>query len=187
MDKEATQNDVVVVFAAGHGYNYRGDYYILPVDGDPEKLRSSAVRWDDFADILGNLPSRVLLFLDTCHSGGFAAGLLAKTRGAPDTTEAIRELTSEEYGVVVMAAATSNELSSERKEWGHGAFTKALIEGLEEGLADTSGDGIIHVRELDRYVATRVKQLTGGKQHSITVRPPSISSFPIFQLDSTRR
>lgn len=33
--------------------------------------------------------------------------------------------------------------------WEHGAFTKALVEAMEEGQADYSGDGIILLRELD--------------------------------------
>ncbi len=183
LDENATQKDVAIVFVAAHGYNERGNYYVLPHDGDPDKLRKTAVDWRDFADILGNLPSRILLFLDTCHSGGFDPALLDSFRGSPiDNTEAIRELASDEYGVVVMAASTGSELSQERSTWGHGAFTKALIEGLEEGKADYSNNGIIHIRELDQYVSERVKVLTKGKQHPTTQKPSSISRFPIFQL-----
>lgn len=181
LDGKATQKDVAVVFVAAHGYMDKDNYYVLPYDGDPDNLRRTAVRWDDFVDILGNLPSRILLFLDTCHSGGIDPDLLEKFRGAVDNTEAIRELASEEYGVVVMAASTGKELSIERSEWGHGAFTKAIIEGLEK-LADYSKDGIIHIRELDQYVSERVKNLTKGKQHPTTQRPTTISRFPIFQL-----
>lgn len=183
LEKKATQKDVAVVFIAAHGYMERGKYYLLPYDGDPDNLRRTAVRWDDFVDILGNLPSRILLFLDTCHSGGIDPDLFDRFRGTGiDNTEAIRELASEEYGVVVMAASTGQELSMERKEWGHGAFTKALLEGMETALADFSKDGIIHLRELDQYVSERVKTLTNGKQHPTTQRSTTVSRFPIFQL-----
>ncbi len=183
LEKKATQKDVAVVFIAAHGYMERGKYYLLPNDGDPDNLRRTAVRWDDFVDILGNLPSRILLFLDTCHSGGIDPDLFDRFRGTGiDNTEAIRELASEENGVVVMAASTGKELSMERKEWGHGAFTKALLEGLETAMADFSKDGIIHLRELDQYVSEQVKTLTNGKQHPTTQRPTTISRFPIFQL-----
>jgi hypothetical protein len=70
LDKNATQKDVAVVFVAAHGYMDKDNYYVLPYDGDPDSLRRTAVGWDIFVDILGNLPSRILLFLDTCHSGG---------------------------------------------------------------------------------------------------------------------
>ncbi len=181
LDEKATQKDVAIVFIAAHGYMDKDNYYVLPYDGDPDNLRRTAVRWDDFVDILGNLPSRILLFLDTCHSGGIDPDLMDRFRGPIDNTEAIRELVSEEYGVVVMAASTGRELSIERSEWGHGAFTKAIIEGLEK-RADFSKDGIIHIRELDQYVSERVSILTKGKQHPTTLRPTTISRFPIFQL-----
>lgn len=183
LDEKITQKDIAVVFVAAHGYNERGNYYVLPCEGSPDSLGSTAVRWDDFADILGNLPSRILLFLDTCQSGGIDPYLLEQFRGSRiDNTEAIRELASEENGVVVMAASTARELSIERSEWGHGAFTKAIIEGLEHRKADFSGDGIIYITELHTYVSERVKELTNGKQHPTTQRPTRISRFPIFQL-----
>ena len=70
LEESATQKDFVVLFLAAHGANdRRGKYYMLPTGGDFEKLRSTGVAWDDFADVLGNLPSRTLMFLDTCHSG----------------------------------------------------------------------------------------------------------------------
>lgn len=188
IDEKATQKDVVVVFVAAHGYKEKENYYILPVEGDPNNLRRTAVDWRDYKDILGDLPAKVLLFLDTCYSGQLAMDLFT-TRGDGksriDNTEAIRELTSEEYGVVIMAASTGTEISQEHPKWGHGAFTKALIEGLKDGKADKSGDGIIHLQELDFHVTERVKKLTNGKQHSKTNYSPgiTISRFPIFQLE----
>jgi uncharacterized caspase-like protein len=120
------------------------------------------------------------------HSEGIDPDLLTGFRGGSpiDNTEAIRELASEEYGVVVMTASTGKELSQERREWGHGAFTKALLEGLETNAADYSHDGIIYVHELDTYISERVKVLTNGKQHPTTQKPSTISRFPIFQLQS---
>jgi hypothetical protein len=45
------------------------------------------------------------------------------------------DLSSAENGVVVFASSTGMQLSLERADWGNGAFTKALLEGLE-GEAD---------------------------------------------------
>jgi uncharacterized caspase-like protein len=144
------------------------------------------VAWADFADILGNLPAKTLMFLDTCHSGQLGENLYSfntrsATRSVDDATEAIRELTSDENGVVVMAASTQGEQSVEHPDWGHGAFTLAVIEGLQ-GKADFIDDGIIQLRELDTYVAERVKELSGGIQHPTTVKPSSISRFPLIRI-----
>lgn len=178
---QATPNDVAVVFIAAHGQNEHGAYYLLPADGDPFALPDTGVSWQDFSEQLGNLPARVLLLLDTCHSGQLGRDVYT-LRQQVDNTEAIRELSSEEYGVVILAASTGREFSLEHPEWGHGAFTKALVEALDEGQADYSEDGWIHLREMDLYVADRVEALTRGEQHPTTQKPSTISRFPIVQL-----
>ncbi|MCH8272420.1 MAG: hypothetical protein IIB41_04100 [Candidatus Marinimicrobia bacterium] len=46
-------------------------------------------------------------------------------------------------------------------------------ESFEMGKADYSGDGIIHLRELDVYLSERVKTLTNGAQHTTTQKRSS--------------
>lgn len=182
LEHETTQKDVAVIFVAAHGQNdERGNFYLIPADGDPEKLRRTGVDWGDFRDVLGNLPSRVLLFLDTCHSGQLGKNLYT-LRGQIDNTEAIRELASDENGVVILAASTGKEFSLEHPDWGHGAFTRAILDGLDAGRADLNQDGLIYLQELDYYLSERVKELTNGAQHPTTLKPSTISRFPIVQL-----
>lgn len=183
LENNATQKDVVVIFIASHGINERDKFYILPFDGDPEKIRITGVDWVNFSDILGNLPSKVMMFLDACHSGKLGSNLLA-SRGETDLLEAVRALATEENGVVIMAASTGKEYSFESSEWGHGAFTLALLEGMKEGKADLNGDGIVNIREIDYYVAERVKELTGGKQHPTTQKPSVVAEFPLVQVNN---
>lgn len=182
LEKNVTHKDVAILFIASHGFNEKGKFYILPHDGDPDRLRSTAVNWADFQDVLGNLPSKVMLFLDACHSGALGENL-AKTRGAKvNNTEAIREITSAEHGVVVMSASTGNESSLERPDWKHGAFTYALLKAMRQKKADFNNDGIVYLRELDFFVADEVKNLTKGKQHPTTLKPSTISRMPLIQV-----
>ena len=67
-------------------------------------------------------------------------------------------------GFFLLAAAKPGEQSKERSALSHGAFTYAVLEGIE-GQADADGDGSLSVSELFGYVARRVPQLTGGGQH----------------------
>lgn len=83
-----------------------------------------------------------------------------------------------ENGVIVFTAATSRQNSLEDAQWGNGAFTKALVEGLK-GAADIKNQGKITVSLLDFYVAERVKELTGGKLTPATVKPETVPDFPI--------
>ncbi len=179
--QETTQQDVVVLFIAAHGTNEQGKYYLLSADTNPAEMQKTGVSWSDFSETLGSLPSRVLMFLDTCHSGQLGQDVYAQ-RKQVDNTEALRTLSSDEYGVVILAASTGREFSLEHPDWGHGAFTKALLEALEEGKADYSGDGAIHLRELDLYVAERVEILTHGEQHPTTQKPSTISRLPVVQM-----
>ncbi len=182
LKQEATHKDVALFFVAAHGYNDEdGQFYVIPADGDPDDLQRTSVNWEDFAAILGNLPGRVLLFLDTCHSGRLGENLNA-LRKQVDNTEAIRTLASDEYGAVILAASTGREFSLEHADWGHGAFTKSLIEAIGQGRADFSGDGLVNLRELDVYIADRVESLTSNTQHPTTQKPSTISRFPIAQV-----
>lgn len=173
--KESTQKDLSVIFVAGHGLkDDRGNYYFLPYDGNPDKLRRTGVKWFDFQDVLSSLPSKVIFLVDTCHSGD----VTGKRRGSDDMTNALRELVNAENGVVVMTASTGKEGSQERPGWGHGAFTKALIEGLD-GKADFNRDQTVDVKELDLYITNRVKELTEGGQHPTTEIPRTMPNFPL--------
>jgi uncharacterized caspase-like protein len=66
-------------------------------------------------------------------------------------------------------------------EWGNGAFTKALVEGIR-GKADFKSTGRITVNMLDLYVSERVKELTQGQQTPTTAKPPNVSDFPVALL-----
>jgi len=173
--KESTQKDLSVIFVAGHGLkDDRGNYYFLPYDGNPDKLRRTGVRWVEFQDVLSSLPSKVIFLVDTCHSGS----VTGKRRGVDDITDTLRELVNSESDIVVMTASTGKESSQERSEWGHGAFTKALIEGLE-GKADYDRDKTVDIKEIDLFITKRVKELTNGSQHPTTEIPKTMPNFPL--------
>ena len=183
LEKETTQRDVAVIFIAGHGLNEKGNYYFLSHDTNPKQLRRSAVNWRDFRDIISYLPSKVLLLADTCHSGAIL-GQGRRALGTNSITQAVKELMEAGSGQVIMTAATGASYSFERPEWGHGAFTKALLEGLgggKKGLqADYDKDRVVTIKELDLYVTKRVKQLTEGRQKPTTIIPDSVPDFPVI-------
>jgi hypothetical protein len=47
------------------------------------------------------------------------------------------------------------------------------------GEADVNNDKIVHLSELERYAAVRVRELTKGMQHPVTGKPASMRSFPL--------
>ena len=177
LKREVTSRDVGILFLAGHGLNDNaGNYYFLPHDGNPEQLLRTGVAQNDIKIALNSIAGKALFFIDSCHSGN-ALGT-AKTRGVVDVNAVVNELASAENGVIVFAASTGRQFSREAPEWGNGAFTKAVVEGLT-GKADFRKTGIISHKALDFYVAERVKELTKGQQSPVSITPSGISDFPI--------
>jgi hypothetical protein len=174
LKKNARPHDVVVVFYAGHGStNDSGDFILIAADWAPgKKLAETTVTGKELKGALADLPCRVVLLLDACHSG--AAGN-AKERVPPRLDKIGGELT--EVGTVVLFAAGTDEQAGEDEKLGHGYFTKAMLEALREGKADRSPqDGHISLNELLTYVEFRVPQLN-GEQHPTSDKPGSVRSF----------
>lgn len=182
LNQVATQKDVALIFLAGHAVmDPKGNYYFVPIGGSLSSLEASAIRWNEFQTVLDALPSKVVLLADTCH-GGSITGKTETARGAHvgrDFSEALRANVAGGSGIVVMTASTGVEDSFESDRWKHGAFTKALLDGLS-GQADYDRDRSIYIRELDHYLTKRVNQLTEGRQHPTTEVPRSMPNFPIF-------
>lgn len=174
LQKQTTSKDVAMLFVAGHGINDdNNNFYFLPSNFDDNKLKRTGVAYSDFKSTLSDISGKVLFFADACHSGN----VMGKRR-AIDTNGIIAELNDAENGIIVFTSSTGKQYSLEDKKWNNGAFTKALVEGLE-GKADLLGSGKITVDSLSFYVSERVKELTGGRQTPAGNKPNTISDFPI--------
>ncbi len=170
--------DMVVIFIASHGINKAGKFYIIPYDADLIEKPENVVSWQDLTQTLGGLPSNVLIMIDACRSGQLGVNL-----AQANNTEALRHASNDENGLVLMAASTGSESALETPEWGHGAFTLAILEGIKEGKADIKPDGTIFLRELDFYVSERTIELTNNVQHPTTQKPSTISRMSIINLN----
>jgi WD40 repeat protein len=174
--KETTSKDVAVVFLAGHGVNDSlNRYFFCPYNIDADKLLRTGVAFSDIKSAVESIAGKTLFFVDTCHSGNVLGG--SRSRDVPDITGFVNELSSAENGAIVFAASTGNQVSLENKEWNNGAFTKALIEGIDGG-ADYLGKGKITINMLDLFISERVKTLTGGRQTPTTTKPQTVPDFP---------
>jgi WD40 repeat protein len=184
LGREASQKDLALIFLSGYALrDERGEYFFLPQDADPKRLQETAVRWSDLRMALEGLPARVVLLLDSSHAGaltGPPASPASVPAGPIDLAELVRGSLTAKNGIVLLTSSTGVEASFESADWGHGAFTKALLEGLA-GQADYDRDRKIYVRELDHFIARRVEKLTNGRQHPTTEIPDSLPNFPIFQ------
>jgi WD40 repeat protein len=69
--KRSKINDLVVVFAAGHGMtDEKFDYYFGTHDIDPKHPAANGLPYEDFENLLDGIPAlQKVLLLDTCFSG----------------------------------------------------------------------------------------------------------------------
>jgi len=196
LPKNTGKDDTVVMFFAGHGTpdtDLTGnsddgvEKYIVPYDADLTKIAASCIPMSQFSDIFSSIRSkRVVVFLDTCFSGGSAGksdtpDVLKRTfssserssRGLTITSKFINKLTEgpSGYGKVLLTASQANEQALELPELKHGLFTYYLLDGLS-GKADKDGDGYITLNEVYDFLEERVameSRKAGGKQTPMMV------------------
>jgi len=89
------------------------------------------------------------------------------TRGVTSNIKRIVDELSRGQGRFIISASGNNEAAYENATWGHGAFTKAIIEALIEGRADRNNDGI-NIAEFKAYLKSRVPEMTEGRQHPLS-------------------
>ena len=69
--EQSHPNDLVVVFAAGHGMtDARDDYYFGTYDIDPQNPQTNGLPYEEFEALLDGIPAlKKMLLIDTCFSG----------------------------------------------------------------------------------------------------------------------
>ena len=165
----AGEKDRIVVFYAGHGDTYPlpngGDMgYLIPVDGEAtkDKIFLTSISMSTLEELATMSAAKHILYLvDACYGG-----LTLSTRGLgkEQTPEYLKKMTKEK-GRQVITAGGKDEKVMEKAEWGHSAFTKNIISGLKNELADANNDGIISGEELGGFIRSGVAIDTEG-QHT---------------------
>lgn len=171
--------DVAMIYLSGHGQrDSASSYDFLPYDADPDSPELTNLHGHDIKYMLGDMPGLKVLFVDSCHSGNVWNEPGEKGDDSlPDMNDLANQLTSAGSGTIVFTSSQGKELSREDDKWGHGAFTKLLLEGLD-GAADNP---LIHISELDVYIERMMKQLN-PRQHPTMVRPPGMSNIAIAKI-----
>jgi WD40 repeat protein len=163
--------DTAVLFLSGHGVrdaNY--EYYFATCDVRMDNLPKTALPWEEFQTLVRELRAKhVLVLLDTCHSAA-ALGDYAVSN------QALGETLADRAGVMVLASSSAAEKSYESEEWGHGAYTKALLEVLGGKAGRTLSPGV-----LEDFVGRRVAELTKDRQHPyVPIRTQFPAGTPIL-------
>jgi uncharacterized caspase-like protein len=181
--KGTDEGDVNLIFLAGHGHtDERQQFYFMTADSDPEKLRT-AIKQNEILDTIRALKGVRIVMLDTCRAGA-ASDTSAFAPSPVDMNRAPSELGDKTLGVLIYASAQGRQVSLEYPEWGNGAFTKAMIEGLG-GAADPWKRGYVDSEALSLYVRNRVTDLAKEKgylQEPVRIKPDAHPEMKLARL-----
>lgn len=178
--RRAGRDDMVLIYFAGHGApeidagGTEADglsKYLIPRDGDPASLYTTALPMDEIQRIFARVQAeRVVMLLDTCYSGNAGGRTFGRASlRATGLNDQFLERLTRSRGRVLITASGPNEVALEIASLGHGLFTYYVLEGLR-GKADRNGDGIVTVSELYEYVEEQVDNAArraGGRQRPL--------------------
>jgi WD40 repeat protein len=155
------QIDTVVIFLSGHGISVDGRYYFATHELDVKNVASTSLSGRELREALGGAlrAKAVFLFVDTCHAGGL--------RGRND------DLALEVgEGVYLLASSGAKEYAYESEQWGHGAFTLALLRALDR--RELASDGMIRFNALAYAVPEEVAALMKAVQRNESEQEPCV-------------
>ncbi|HWO21295.1 MAG TPA: caspase family protein [Kofleriaceae bacterium] len=153
--RDATDQDTVLVYFAGHGGRLAGsaDACFLVHDTAPADLAGTAIAASTLVEKLAAIGARrLLVFLDGCHAAGAAVSqaLPAFTPGLEH--EALAPLLARE-GRAIVSSSKATELSLVPDGDTHSLFAKHLLRGL---LGESAVGGLVTFGRLADHVAARV-------------------------------
>jgi len=159
----AKRDDLVLIHFSGHGYQGADDnsderdgvdeFFVLH-DTRAAAKDDTALRDDEFGRFLDRIGSdHVLVFFDSCYSGGLSRSLTPGSRTTGDEVDVFSDFELE--GRLILSASDESQDAFESPQLEHGVLTHFLLEGLR-GMADLNVDGHVTVWELFEYVRSEV-------------------------------
>jgi len=173
--KDATDNDLVVIYFAGHGLpdpRKLSNLYLVCYDTDPSHIPSTGLPMRDIYAALENHieSNRIVVLADACHSAGIADPKGARGVRGVAINAALSGLSSIKPTCAIFTSSEGYELSQEDQRWGggHGVFTWALLQGMKgkaDGYMGMPFDGRVTLGELVEYTRDVVRRETRNAQH----------------------
>lgn len=161
----------VFIYYVGHGAPdlETSEAYFVPVDANPDYIKTNGYRLQTFYDNLSKLPAeRITVVLDSCFSGNSEKGMLFKNI-SPAMVKVKKEYQGPSNAVIITSAAV-DQVSSWYPEKRHSLFTYYFLKGLQ-GDADANKDGKITIGEMKEYLKENVpymaRRLSGKEQQPV--------------------
>jgi hypothetical protein len=156
LPRNVSEDSRVYFYYSGHGAPdpSKGTAHLVPWDGDPAYLQTSAYSLARLYDRLGRLIAReVVVMLDSCFSGAGERSVIAS--GLRPLVLVKEAMLPKGNRLTVLTAASGDEVAGSIDQQRHGLFTYYLLKGLG-GAADPDATGHVSVGDLHSYVRKNV-------------------------------
>jgi hypothetical protein len=176
--RRTSRKGTLWIYFAGHGYtDSDGNRYLLPIDADPNDLKSNGIEINDIFEQTSQKGNRVVLIVD--------AGFGTTGRDGLPITD-FKENTP--YGIanndpdqVLWLADEGTHNSPVYIQSQHSIFTYLLLGGIRgwaDGELTGTADGTITMGELQQFVQDKMRQL-GQPNHSTVFEHPDVTEWTI--------
>lgn len=157
-DLQILPKDLLVIFVSGHGMgSYDGSFRLAASDYDAPFLEETSLDFEqDMINYIQTVPCRKLFIIDACHSGN-----------APGS--GIAHIAERKNSLNMLLSCQPDEYSYEDDAWQNGAFTHALMKGLQQfgsakNTLDLNQNRQLDVRELFDFMQKEVPALVDKKR-----------------------
>ncbi len=175
---DATADDTIVLFFAGHGLiDGQGQLRLALSSTALDQLDTTALSFDALAARLRSSKARVVVLLDVCH-----AGLSDRAAIATNDAAVARLATDSGASMVVLSASKGRQFSEETAVTAGGRFSLAIERIITSARKtyDTDGNGAIGLEELYRALKAAVVRDTAGRQTPWLSRNLVVGDFDLF-------
>jgi uncharacterized caspase-like protein len=206
---DVKNDDMTVLFLAGHGIVNDDRYYFVPtVDGneitDIFNSNKKLISRDDLISLMSLIPTQNrLLILDTCYSGAMIkdAHDLFRTELTPNAQEYVRSIfikpvekvinttkiqtDSSSLNFTIISACKNNEVAYESKKFRNGILTYYLVKILKEKAWELKVFDAEEICNELQYLSSRdgwtqKAVMSGGTFFKATLDTEKISPFTTF-------
>lgn len=154
---KADQNDVILFYFSGHGYD--GSFVPADFDGFNHLLRHKEVK-----DILEESKAKHKIVLaDACHSGSAQTMAMRSTAYEQTLDKYYNAFEKSRGGLALLMSSKGEEFSLEDGGLRQGIYSHYLIRGLK-GEADKNQNKIVTIKELYDFVYKGVRKYTANAQ-----------------------
>lgn len=173
--ERASKADNLWFFFSGHGLAGSDQQdYLMPIDGNPKDLQDTAISINFVTDKLRACRARnIVLILDMCRNESRDTG----RKSAESVEASLRQLVKDsegQQGIITLFSCGRGQSSYELTTVQQGAFTHALLEGLQQTSI---------LKDLATYLARRVPELHRESGQATQQQVPLVIPAPGWKYE----